>query len=321
MQTKQANTPLFRRFRMPLICAALFPAVAAVTPAYGQEPTSPVIKINESAAHAQITTTALKGNISMLEGSGGNIGVLTGKDGKFMVDGGIALSKERIAEALAAISDAPLKYLVNTHYHWDHTDSNVWLHARGATIVASPDTRKHLSATTRVDDWDFTFKPTPTPGLPTVLVRKPKTYHFDGQTITVIPVPPAHTDGDLYVTFKPANVVFLGDLFWNGVYPFIDNENGGSIDGMIRANDAILAVVDADTVIAPGHGPVGNRAQLVEFRDMLVAIRDKVAALKKQGKSLSEVIAAKPTAAYDAKYGNFVINPDFFTKIVYEGLK
>jgi len=153
-----------------------------------------------------------------------------------------------------------------------------------------------------------------------VLVRTSKTYHFDDQTITLIRVAPAHTDGDLYVTIKPADVVFLGDLFWNGAYPFIDHENGGSIDGMIRADDAILAEVGDSTVIVPGHGPIGNRAQLVEFRDMLVAIRDKVAALKKHGK-LAEVVAAKPTGAYDAKYGNFVIDPDLFTRIVYDGLK
>lgn len=320
MQTTQAKTRCFRSIRMCLNSVALLSAIATATSVYGQERTSPVAKINEAAAKAQITTTALKDHISMLEGSGGNIGVLTGGDGKFMIDGGIALSKAQITAALAAISDAPLKYLVNTHYHWDHTDSNVWLHQQGATVVASPNTRKHLSATTRVDDWDFTFQPTPKPGLPSVLVREQKTYHFDGQTITIVPVKPAHTDGDLYVTMKPANVVFLGDLFWNGVYPFIDNENGGSIDGMIHAVDDILTKVSADAVIVPGHGPVGDRAQLVEFRNMLVAIRDKVAALKKQGKSLPEVIAAKPTAAYDAKYGNFVIDPAFFTKIVYDGL-
>jgi glyoxylase-like metal-dependent hydrolase (beta-lactamase superfamily II) len=306
--------------RMSAVSVALLAAIAAA-PSYGQEPTSPVIKINEAAAKAKITTTALKDNISVLEGSGGNIGVLTGPNGKFMVDGGIALSKAAIAEALAAISSAPPKYLVNTHYHWDHSDSNAWLHQAGATIIATPNTRRHLSTTTRVDDWNFTFKPTPAAGLPTVLVRKPKTYHFDGQTIRLIPVALAHTDSDLYVTFTPANVVFLGDLFWNGVYPFIDNEHGGSIDGMIRADNAILAAVKDDTVIVPGHGPVGNHAQLTEFRDMLVAIRDKVAALKKQGKTLPEVVAAKPTAAFDAKYGNFVIGPDFFTKLVYDGLK
>jgi glyoxylase-like metal-dependent hydrolase (beta-lactamase superfamily II) len=307
--------------RMSAVSVALLGAIAAAAPCYGKEPTDPVTKINEAAAKAKITTTALKDNISVLEGSGGNIGVLTGPNGKFMVDGGIAVSKAAIAEALAAISSAPPKYLVNTHYHWDHTDGNVWLHQAGATVIATPNTLKRLSTTTRVDFWNVTFKRTPAEGLPTVLVRKPKTYHFDDQTIRLIPVPPAHTDSDLYVTFEPANVVFLGDLFWNGIYPFIDNEYGGGIDGMIRADNAILATVSDDTVIVPGHGPVGNRAQLAEFRDMLVAIRDKVAALKKQGKTSPEVVAAKPTAAFDAKYGNSLISPDSFAKIVYDGLK
>jgi glyoxylase-like metal-dependent hydrolase (beta-lactamase superfamily II) len=316
--TKHAGIQLLRSAALNTALVT-FMAVAAAS--HAQEPTSPVIKINEEAAKADITTTAINDHMSVLSGSGGNITVLTGSDGKFLVDGGIALSKVRIAAALDAISNAPLKYLVDTHYHWDHTDSNVWLHEAGATIVATPNTLKRVSRSTRVDDWNFTFKPLAAGGLPTVLVTTPKTYNFDGQVIRLIPVAPAHTDSDLYVTFKPANVMVLGDLFWNGVYPFIDNENGGSIDGMIHADNEILAVATDSMVIVPGHGPVGNRAQLAEFRDMLVGIRKNVAALKKQGKTLAEAVAAKPTAAYDAKFGNFVISPDLFTKIVYDGLK
>ena len=207
--------------------------VAAVPGAHADtKPTSPVIKINEEAAKAEITTTAIRDNISVLMGSGGNIGVLTGRDGKFMVDGGITLSKARLSAALSAIGDAPLKYLVNTHYHWDHTDSNVWLHDAGATIVATPNTVKHLTAAaTRVEDWDYTFKPLPAGGVPTEIVTKSRTYHFDGQTVTVKAVAPAHTDGDLFVSFQPANVLFAGDVFWNGVYPFIDNGQGGRSTG------------------------------------------------------------------------------------------
>lgn len=282
---------------------------------------SPVTKINEAAAKPDIELTPVRGNLIMVSGSGGNITVLTGAEGKFMVDGGISLSKSSIEAALAKISSAPLKYLVDTHYHWDHTDGNPWLHQAGATIIATPNTVKHLSTSTRVDDWKYTFKPMAPEGMPTELVSSPKTYHFDGETIVLTPVSPSHTDSDLYVTFKKADVVALGDLFWNGVYPFVDNEQGGGIDGMIKVDNEILAVITDKTIVIPGHGPVGTRKDLVAFRDMLVGIRNNVAALKKQGKSLTEVVAAKPTAAFDAKFGQFVIDPAFFTKIVYDGLK
>jgi glyoxylase-like metal-dependent hydrolase (beta-lactamase superfamily II) len=320
MATKHAFT---RALPLTIFGASLFAVAAVGIPVRAADQTvSPVITINKAAATADITTTPIRDNLSMLDGSGGNITVLTGTDGKFMVDAGIAVTRVKIAAALDKISNAPLKYLVDTHYHWDHTDGNPWVHDAGATIIATANTKKHVTTPeTRVDDWDFTFKALAPGGVPTVIVNKPTTYNFDGQTILLVPVPPAHTDSDLYVYFKQADVLVVGDLFWNSIYPFIDNEQGGNIDGMIRADNLILAVATDKTIIVPGHGTIGNRQQLTEFRDMLVGIRKNVAALKKQGKSLAEVIAAKPTAAYDAKYGQFVIGPDLFTKIVYDGLK
>jgi glyoxylase-like metal-dependent hydrolase (beta-lactamase superfamily II) len=285
------------------------------------KPVSPVIQINKAAVTAPIDTTPLRGSLSMLSGSGGNITVLTGKQGKLMVDAGIAVSRPRIEAALAAISSAPIKYLIDTHYHWDHTDGNPWVHEDGATIIGTAGTVARVSRSIRVDDWDFTFPALPAGGVPTEVLKANKTYHFDGQTVEVILVDPAHTDTDLYVVFKEARVVSLGDLFWNGVYPFIDNENGGGIDGMIKADDTILATLTDDMILVPGHGPVGTRKQFQDFRNMLAGIRDKVSALKKQGKSRDEVVAAKPTAPWDAVYGKFVIDPDFFTRIVYDGLK
>jgi glyoxylase-like metal-dependent hydrolase (beta-lactamase superfamily II) len=285
------------------------------------KPVSPVIMINKAAATTPIDTTPLRGPLSMLSGSGGNITVLTGKQGKLMVDAGIAVSRPRVESALAAISSAPVKYLINTHYHWDHTDGNTWVKDDGATIIATAGTVKRVSTSTRVDDWDFTFPALPAKGIPTEILTANKTYHFDGQTVEVRLLDPSHTDTDLYVVFREANVASLGDLFWNGVYPFIDNENGGGIDGMIKADDAILAALNDDVVLVPGHGPVGTKKQFRDFRDMLAGVRDKVAALKKQGKSRDEVVAAKPTAQYDAIYGHFVIDPDFFTRIVYDGLR
>ena len=282
--------------------------------------TSPVIKINEAAAKADITVERLRGNISVLFGSGGNIIVFAGPDGKLLVDAGIAVSRPKVQAALDGISPAPIKYLINTHWHWDHTDGNEWVHSLGATIIARENVLKRLSATTRVEDWNYTFQPWPTGGRPTVTFKTDKTLKFEGETIELKSHGPAHTDGDVSVYFKNADVLALGDIFWNGYYPFIDNGVGGGIDGMIRwVNDTLPSVTD-QTIIVPGHGPVGNRAQLIEFRDMLVAIRDNVARLKKQGKSLDEVIAAQPTSAFDAKWGGFVIDGPFFTRLVYAGV-
>lgn len=307
---------------------AYLPAVAIslslmMTPktAAAEQAVSPVIKINQAAATSPIEATPLRGPLTMLSGSGGNITVLNGKQGKLLVDAGIAVSRPRIEAALTSIGKTPIKYLVNTHYHWDHTDGNPWVKDDGATIFATKGTVDRVSRVTRVDDWNYTFQPLARKGIPTDIVRKDKTLTLDGQTVEIRLLDPSHTDTDLYVFFKEANVASLGDLFWNGVYPFIDNENGGGIDGMIKADDAILSRLDDDVVLVPGHGPVGTRAQLRAFRDMLAGIRDNVAALKKQGKSRDEVVAAKPTAAYDAVYGHFVIDPDFFTRIVYDGLK
>ena len=284
------------------------------------EAVSPVVKINEAAAKAEITVQPLRRNISVLTASGGNITVLTGPAGKLLVDAGIAVSRPRIEAALDGISDSPIKYLINTHWHWDHTDGNEWVHQRGATIIAHENTLKRLSTTTRVEDWSFTFEPWPVDARPTVVFRTDKTLHFDGETIVLRSYGPGHTDGDVTAYFEKADVMALGDIFWNGVYPFIDIATGGSIDGAIRLANESLARVTKKTIVVPGHGPVGDRAQLVEFRDMLVAVRANVSRLKQQGKSLDEVLAAKPTAAFDAKWGGFVIDPAFFTRLVYASL-
>jgi glyoxylase-like metal-dependent hydrolase (beta-lactamase superfamily II) len=256
----------------------------------------------------------------VLFGSGGNIVVLTGPDGKLLVDAGIGLSRAKIQAALDGISQAPIKYLINTHWHWDHTDGNEWVHSLGATIIAHENVLKRLSATTRVEEWNYTFQPWPIGGRPTVTFNMEKTLKFDGETIELKGYGPGHTDGDVSVYFKKADVLVLGDIFWNHYYPFIDNGVGGGVDGMISWVNASLAGVTDKTIVIPGHGPVGNRTQLVEFRDMLVAIRENVARLKKQGKSLEEVIAAKPSASYDAKWGGFVIDGALFTRLVYTGV-
>jgi glyoxylase-like metal-dependent hydrolase (beta-lactamase superfamily II) len=281
---------------------------------------SPVITIRKAAAIAKIKVTKLRGNISVLEGSGGNIAVLTGRDGKVLVDAGITASRPQITKALASLSDDPVKHLINTHWHFDHTDGNEWLHSVGAEITAHENTRKHLSVTTRVEDWNFTFPPAPTGALPTKLFNSEQTFHLNGATFELRYYPPAHTDSDISVHFTDADIIDVADTFWNGHFPFIDYSTGGSIDGMIRAAEANVASVTDKTIVISGHGPVGNKSQLIEFRDMLVSVHEKVSTLKKEGKSLEEVIAARPTADYDAKWGGFVIDGNFFTRLVYAGV-
>jgi glyoxylase-like metal-dependent hydrolase (beta-lactamase superfamily II) len=288
--------------------------------AFASGDASIVPRINEAAATSAITARALRGGVTALEGSGGNIAVLNGSDGKFMVDAGIAVSKRRITAALQKLGPAPVRYVVDTHWHWDHTDGNAWLHDSGATIVATAATAKHLSRPTRVEEWEHTFPASPKAGLPTELVDGEKTYSLDGETIVVSRLSPAHTDGDLVVYFKNADVLVTGDTFWNGLYPFIDVGNGGSIGGTIAAVDRLLARATDHTIIVPGHGPRATREQLLDYRNMLVAVAEKVATLKGQGKSLADVLAEKPTASYDAKYGNGVPGPKIFTQVVYESV-
>jgi glyoxylase-like metal-dependent hydrolase (beta-lactamase superfamily II) len=277
--------------------------------------------IKDSAATATINTHKLRGNISVLEGSGGNIAVLIGPDGKVLVDAGISVSRAHLTKALDELGNDPIKHLINTHWHFDHADGNDWLHSAGAKIIAHENTRKHLSSIQRVEDWDYNFLPLPHGGIPSEVFAKDHQLKLNGQSIALKYYGPAHTDSDISVHFTEANVFHAGDTFWNGIYPFIDYSTGGSIDGSITACDATLAVINDDSIVIPGHGkPVSNKAELKEFRDMLAAIRDNVAKLKKDGKTRDEAVAAKPTAAFDAKWGQFVIDPAFFTRLVYEGV-
>jgi glyoxylase-like metal-dependent hydrolase (beta-lactamase superfamily II) len=165
-------------------------------------------------------------------------------------------------------------------------------------------TKKHLSTSTRVEGWQYTFPPSPAGALPTTIFDDEHHVRHNDTNIALKYYGPAHTDSDISVVFEEADVIHVADTLWNGIYPFIDYSTGGSIDGMIRAAERNLSVVTDNTIVIPGHGPVANKAALTAFRDMLSTIRNNVAALKKQGKSLSETIAARPTATYDAKWDN-----------------
>lgn len=280
-----------------------------------------VDNMRADAATTSITVHKVRGDISVLEGSGGNIAVLTGADGKVLIDGGITASRPRITEALASLDRRPVSHLINTHWHFDHADGNEWFNSEGAAILAHDNTLRHLASAQRVEDWDFDFPPSPARALPTETFAGDKTLKLNTTTLQLQHHANAHTDGDITVAFAEADVLHTGDIYWNGSYPFIDYSTGGDIDGTIKAVDAILAAVGPETIIAPGHGhPISNRSELKNYRDMLAGIRERVAALKAEGRSIDEIVAAKPTAPFDAKWGQFVVTPDFFTKLVYQGV-
>ena len=291
-------------------------AAAATFPAIG----SPYSDINAAAAANPIKIERVRGPIRMLSGSGGNIGVLSGTEGLLMVDAGIAVSQAKIKAALRSIGPGRLRYVINTHWHWDHTDGNGWVRGTGATLIADRQAVRRLTQTNRVVEWEHTFTPVPESALPTDILTGDRTMRFDGETIKIRHYRSGHTDGDMSVYFVRADVLQTGDTFWNGVYPFIDYVTGGSIDGAILAADANLSMAKPGTLVIPGHGPIGNRAQLVQFRRMLVTVRAKVAALKARGLTADQVVAAKPTAAFDAKWGRSVISGSLFTRLVYRGV-
>jgi len=281
----------------------------------------PVETINAEAAKAPISTQSLRKGVFALSGSGGNITVLVRDGDALLVDSGIAVSRDRIREALKAIGVKRIRRVLITHYHWDHTDGNEWMRGEGATIEGHPRTLAHLSQETTVPEWEHTFPPATESARPTVLLKGGETLDFRGERIRVVAPGDAHTDTDLFFKFTQADVVSLGDLFWNGEYPFIDAKNGGSIDGAIAAATRALESVGKDTIVVSGHGPVGRRADLVRFRDMLVSARNSIAPLKAQGLPLEEVVSRDPTREFDPVWGAFVVDPPLFMRVVFTTLR
>jgi glyoxylase-like metal-dependent hydrolase (beta-lactamase superfamily II) len=307
-----------RRF---VACAGIMTVAASVSPRRVFAVSENIVATaRKKAETATITSQTLRGNVHALIGSGGNIAVLTGSDGKVIIDSGYLTSRGKITEALAKISSDPIKHLINTHWHFDHTDGNEWMHADGATILAHENTRKHLATTTRVEAWDFTFPPLPAGALPNEVFDQEKTLRLNGATIALTYYGPSHTDGDVAAYFAEADILHCGDTWWNAHYPFIDYSTGGNINGMIKAAESNIAQVSDKTIIIPGHGKIAGKPELTEYRDLLVTIRDRVAAMKKEGKSEDEIVAAKVTKEYDGKWATGFITGDVFTKLVYAGL-
>lgn len=295
--------------RNKLVLAAAFAACASL-PAFAQQDFSKV----------EIKTEKLAEGVWMLTGAGGNIGVSAGADGVFLIDSQYAPLTDKIKAAVATVSDKPVRFVLNTHWHGDHVGGNENLGKTGAVIVAHDNVRKRMSSEQFIKAFNSKVPPSPAAALPIVTFVDSISFRLNGDDVDAFHVPPAHTDGDAIVYFRKANVLHMGDTFFNGIYPFVDVSTGGSIAGMIGACDRGLAMGDASTKVIPGHGPSGNKADLRAFRDMLTASRDAVAPLVKAGKTLDDVKAAKPTAALDEKWGKGFLKPDVWVSIVYADL-
>ncbi len=269
----------------------------------------------------EIKTTHVAGSVYMLAGAGGNIGVSAGDDGVFLIDDQFAPLSDKVKAAVAAISAKPIRFLINTHWHGDHTGGNESFGKAGVVIVAQDNVRTRMAVEQVNELWKRVTPPAPAAALPILTFSDSVTLHFNGDTAHVIHVPPAHTDGDSYVAFEAANVVHTGDLFFNGGYPVIDVSSGGSVGGMIAAADRLLQAVSPDAKLIPGHGPLGSPAELRAARDMLASVRERVATLLKAGKTADEAVAAKPTADLDERWGKAFVDPERFVRSVYLSLQ
>ncbi len=301
--------------------AHLYPAtLLRAAAAYAQQATpaaDPVASIRARFNAAPIQTQKLADNVTMLSGPGGSVVVLNGPDGKFVVDTFVAPAWPRLKEALDGLGNAPLKYVIDTHWHFDHTDNNAPLHAAGATVLAHENTKKRMSEPHDLPVLGLHFDPSPAEALPQQTFAASHKLQANGETLALQHVAPAHTDTDIYVHFQKANVIQMADLFFNGMYPYIDPSTGGNINGMIAAADKILSLAGNYTKIVPGHGPLGNKADLTKFRDMLITSRERVQKLKSAGKSAQEAVAEKPFADLDPVWGNGILNGDQWVHVVY----
>ena len=269
----------------------------------------------------EIKAEKLSATTYMLTGAGGNIGVSVGEDSAFIVDDQFAPLTPRIQAAVAKLTPHPIRFVVNTHWHFDHTGGNENFGKAGAVIVAHENVRKRMSSEQLIEFLGMKTKAEPRVALPALTFTRDLTFHQNGDEIGIFHVANAHTDGDAIVHFRTSDVIHMGDTFFNNLYPFIDTSSGGTIDGVVAAADRVLGIVGDTTRIIPGHGPIATKADLRAYRDMLATVAARVREGVNAGRSMDEVIASSPTAEFDARFGKGFLPANRFVEMVYKNIK
>jgi cyclase len=267
----------------------------------------------------QVQTIKVTENIYMVVGGGGNIGVSVGQDGILLIDSQFSQLLDKIKAEIAKINSGPIRIVCNTNWHYDHVSGNELLAKAGALIIAHENTRRGMASEQYFPEFDQKSPPYPEAALPAVTFRESLTLYFNGDEVQILHIPNAHSDADLVFYFRKANVIHTGDICFSGMYPFIDVAHGGSIAGVIAGADKIAAMIDTATKVIPGHGPLSDREGVLTYRNMLAAVRDRIAKLIQEGKTLEQVLEAKPTADFDKTMAP-AIPAEMFVKIVYGDL-
>ncbi|MCH8227802.1 MAG: MBL fold metallo-hydrolase [Proteobacteria bacterium] len=297
------------RFRFPGIIALVITALFASTSTPAQE------------QKVEYIPTTLSDTLTMLKGQGGNIAISAGEDGVYIIDDQLQPLTDQLLVAISEISDQPIRFVINTHFHHDHVGGNETIGKGGAVIIAHDNIHQRMSSDYYSNFFDNTWPAWPQDALPVITFNDQITLHFNGEIAKVYHVPHGHTDGDSIVHFPASDVIHMGDIYFNGLYPYIDLDGGGNIEGMIAGAELGVSIAGEDTQIIPGHGPLSNKANLAEYRDFLVTARNNVQKLIDQGKNLEEAVAARPTAQWDATLGAVWITPEQLVIFIYNSLK
>jgi cyclase len=282
---------------------------------------APAVRAQQDYSKVEVRSEPVAGSVHMLTGAGGNLAVSIGEDAAFLVDDQFAPLSARIKAAIAKISQKPVRFVLNTHWHGDHTGGNESFGRAGSVIVAHENVRRRMSEDQFSEFSKTTIPKSPKAALPVVTFTSDVVFHLNGDEIHAFHVPAAHTDGDTVVHFRRADVMHLGDVFFNKLYPFIDTGSGGSVSGTIAALDKVLAIATDATRIIPGHGPMATRADLQAYRQMLATVSARVQAQVRDGKTMQEAMAAKPTAEFDDVWGKGFLKPEQFVAMVFDDLK